>query len=249
MPEDQMTTAAPRHRRAFGSALPPMLAPLDRFGPAVGVSLAGIAVVLLFGLVVARTSWWSALELPVDGFLGAHHLAVLNVLALGIAWLFAPVQAIALTAVACIAVFARTRNGWVTGTFAGLVVGGGLGCELIKRVVQRARPDPALLPDPLAHDPSLTSYPSGHVCFATALAVATVYLLRRSRAQKWLVLASAVCVPVVAVSRLYLGVHYPADTVAAIVFTVCAVTAALACWNRWAVPRLRGALRRGDVAR
>ena len=58
-------------------------------------------------------------------------------------------------------------------------------------------------------------FPSGHAMSSMALATVVTILAWRTRA-RWLVLAlSALFVLSVSVSRLYLGVHYPSDVVAA----------------------------------
>jgi membrane-associated phospholipid phosphatase len=80
---------------------------------------------------------------------------------------------------------------------------------LLKDFFDRARPpvaDPSL--DPVGIVPASASFPSGHAAtaFAAAVAVAIVY----PRLGRWL-LALAV---VIAVSRVYLGVHYVLDVAA-----------------------------------
>jgi undecaprenyl-diphosphatase len=80
---------------------------------------------------------------------------------------------------------------------------------LLKDFFDRARPpvaDPSL--EPVGIVPASASFPSGHAAtaFAAAVAVAIVY----PRLGRWL-LALAV---VIAVSRVYLGVHYVLDVAA-----------------------------------
>jgi undecaprenyl-diphosphatase len=79
----------------------------------------------------------------------------------------------------------------------------------LKELFDRARPpvaDPSL--DPIGIVPASASFPSGHAAtaFAAAVAVAMVY---PRLARPLLVLAG-----VVAVSRIYLGVHYVLDVAA-----------------------------------
>ncbi|MCW0213802.1 MAG: phosphatase PAP2 family protein [Pseudonocardia sp.] len=75
----------------------------------------------------------------------------------------------------------------------------------VKRVVRRPRPD-----DPsvrvLVGTPSRLSFPSSHATSTTAAAVLYGGLLRRP--------LGLVVVPLMALSRLVLGVHYPSDVAA-----------------------------------
>ena len=98
-----------------------------------------------------------------------------------------------------------------TATVAALVAAAtaGLLVTLLKDAAHRARPgiaDPAL--DPIGSIPASTSFPSGHSATAFACAVAVGILYPRLR---WPLLAGAA---IVAVSRVYLGMHYGTDVVA-----------------------------------
>ena len=85
----------------------------------------------------------------------------------------------------------------------------GLAVSLVKDGVDRARPavaDPAL--DPVGSVPPSASFPSGHsaTAFATAVAVGLFYPRLR-----WPLLAAAA---LVALSRVYHGMHYSTDVLA-----------------------------------
>ena len=78
-----------------------------------------------------------------------------------------------------------------------------------------ARPRPALFP-PLVIESSF-SFPSGHVTAAVAVYGLLAVFLWRQRHRAWAILCGAwVCV--VAVSRIYLGVHYPSDVLGSLTF-------------------------------
>jgi membrane-associated phospholipid phosphatase len=79
-----------------------------------------------------------------------------------------------------------------------------LASTLVKGLIDRPRPTF----DPLIDLPASASFPSGHATTAFAAAVACAVLLPRLRVPA-LVLAT-----LVAVSRVYLGVHYLVDVVA-----------------------------------
>ncbi len=99
-----------------------------------------------------------------------------------------------------------------------IVLGAGAAVELtvvviVKLLVARPRPDQAIQ---LVHESSF-SFPSGHTMAAVVVYGLLAYFISRtvSRGRKaavialWVVFAASV-----AASRIYLGVHYPSDTLA-----------------------------------
>jgi len=94
----------------------------------------------------------------------------------------------------------------------------------VKRVVRRPRPDHPSV-EVLVSTPSRLSFPSSHATSTTAAAVLYGGLLR-SR-------VPYAVVPVMALSRLVLGVHYPTD-----VATGSALGAGVALVARRVIPRL-----------
>ena len=76
-----------------------------------------------------------------------------------------------------------------------------------------ARPRPQIFP-PLMVETSF-SFPSGHTMTAVAFYGLLAILLWRSQRYPWAIL-SGLWVFIVAVSRVYLGVHYPSDVLASL---------------------------------
>jgi decaprenylphosphoryl-5-phosphoribose phosphatase len=91
------------------------------------------------------------------------------------------------------------------GRAAALVFGSFVANQAVKFIVRRPRPNLPDLP-PLVHTMSNRSYPSAH---ATTSAAAAVGLSKVLPAVPVWTVATAL-----ALSRLYLGVHYPSDTLA-----------------------------------
>jgi membrane-associated phospholipid phosphatase len=143
----------------------------------------------------------------------------------------------------------RTRgNRWAR--FFSLVMVGALALDnLVKPLVGRPRP----ILDQLVGARG-ASFPSGHATATTALLLALGYYLASGRApgvRKWIWATALLGSVLMAVTRVYLGVHWPTDAIAGIVFgaawtVMCArsqevtngVRVALRAPRRW-TPRAR----------
>ena len=92
---------------------------------------------------------------------------------------------------------------------------GGAALNTLLKILLR-RPRPSLFP-PLVVESGF-SFPSGHVAASVAVYGFLAVLLWRQHQRGWAVLSGA-WVLAVAISRIYLGVHYPSDTLGAIIFS------------------------------
>lgn len=95
---------------------------------------------------------------------------------------------------------------------------------LIKHVVRRIRPELSLS---LIKEDGF-GFPSGHVLRATVIFGLLSYLVFRSIKSSFfrlcLILGYIIAVALIALSRVYLGVHYPSDVLASILFGACLLT-------------------------
>jgi undecaprenyl-diphosphatase len=112
------------------------------------------------------------------------------------------------------------RYGALLGTGAGLAV---VVSQALKRVCCRTRPDGGIVGfAALAENPDAFSFPSGHTAAAFGIAVAL------AGEGSWLGALTLALASGIAVSRVYLGAHYPLDVAAgALVGTLCGVAARL----------------------
>lgn len=165
---------------------------------------------LVLGMtILAATSWWAnhdhAGELEVDVFRLINHLPGALSIPLRVVMQAGTYGAVvAFSATALLARRRRlARDLFTGGTAAWLIV------KVVKAVIDRGRPH-FILEDVTIRGAKATGlgFPSGHMAVATALAtVAAPYLSRRMRRVTWSVVA------VVAISRVYVGVHMPLDVV------------------------------------
>jgi undecaprenyl-diphosphatase len=176
----------------------------------------GFALLVLVGWAAGEL--WLAIAGPADldavRDLAAQRTATLTDLARIITWAGSALVLVPLALICCLAL---ARAGLQREALAvALGLGGAMLLSyLTKQLVSRPRP-------PVEHLQRVTgaSFPSGHATQASAFWFALVLVLPAggaSRAAIWLAAAFAlVIVLAVAASRVYLGVHYPADVVAGI---------------------------------
>lgn len=217
-----MSTSAPARRPAEGPAesAPAAPAALTARRPVIVAGALGVLVVLGFGLLVATRTGWSPHEMPAVQWLSAHHVATAGAVATALAAVLSPVTGLVWLALAG-AVAARHR-GVRYGILLFLVGGADLAAALVvKLLVGRPRPDVTALANPPAVDHSY-SYPSGHTVVATVVVLSLVIALQ-PRQRRWAVPLGAVVVLLAATSRVYLGVHYPTDVLAAVVLGLSAM--------------------------
>ncbi len=135
-----------------------------------------------------------------------------------------------IVAAAMVAGFLWQRRRLDATTVAVCLTGGIVLNSVLKLIF--ARPRPALF-TPLVEQGGF-SFPSGHVATSVTVYGLLAIYLWRSGHHGWALLA-AVIVPLVAFSRIYLGVHYPSDTLASMAWATLWLWAVIAIRDRQAV--------------
>jgi len=188
---------------------------------------------LAAGLLLAHRRGLATAELGIDQALSRGHSPVPTDLALAAAAVFSPAGGVLMIALLCLFLLVVRRspvNALATGAVASA---GWLSAEVFKVLVDRHRPDAALLADPLLPEPGTGSFPSGHTALAVSLAIA-VFLLARGTRWQWPALAGGALVAIgVAASRIYLGVHYPTDVAASFLVVGSSIAFFSGIWNRF----------------
>lgn len=192
-------------------------------------------VTLAVGLVLKSVRALTVADLGVDQAFSRDHSPVLTSLALATATVFSPAGGVVMIALLCLLLL-FVRRSPVNAVATGAVASAGwLSSEVFKVLVARHRPEAAALFDPLVQEPGTGSFPSGHTCLAVSLAVA-VFLLARGTRWQWAAVAGGAAVSVgVAVSRVYLGVHYPTDVAASFIVSGTGILFCTGLWNRYAL--------------
>jgi membrane-associated phospholipid phosphatase len=230
--EDHLAEQPPRDAKGAGARTRLSVLPRPRHWVLWVLLLS--AAVSAVGLGAQLVPGFSTAELGVDQGLSSHHVPVLTVIAMALNVLYAPLVGgfiILLISLYLLLV----RRAPVNAVAFGLVASSGwVASEFFKIVIARHRPDPAMLFDPLFPETGSNSFPSGHTCFAVALAFALYFLARGSRWATATATAGAVMAVVLAWSRVYIGVHYPSDVAASFPAAIAAVVLLAGLWNRYA---------------
>ncbi|GAA3775767.1 hypothetical protein GCM10022240_29210 [Microbacterium kribbense] len=233
-----MTPTATSSRASARAQATGPLRPLARPARIAGAGIVGVIFTVLVGIALTHADGWDGFDLAALQALGAHHTAFGTSLAVMIATIFAPSAALIISVLAGLLVAVATRSAGQTVTFLLLMAVSWGGSEVVKLIVRRPRPDPTMLEFPPAAQDSF-SYPSGHTAFVVALVIAVIFIAYRNRVRiAWIVVAGVVLVVIVALSRVYLGVHYPTDVLASMLYAGSSAAAFLAIWLRYLLPHI-----------
>jgi undecaprenyl-diphosphatase len=158
-------------------------------------------------------------DIDAPGFAG--YMDFVNVL--GVAWLFVPLTA-------AIAALLLARNNWVEATLVLLTFFPRWINSIAKDAIDRPRPSPELVH--ATGDLSSAAFPSGHTA-GTAVLFALLFLVMPLlvpwRPLRWLLQAACLLFVVSAgPARIYVGAHWPSDTLGGYLLALLFVIPALA---------------------
>jgi membrane-associated phospholipid phosphatase len=172
-----------------------------------------VALLLLLGVGYALGKLSQSVAQPADLDLvrdvAAHRVQSLIVLAHDLSWLGQGYVIAPLALVCCAVLYRRGRRSSALAVAAS-VLGAFAISSFDKLLIDRPRP-----PVPHLETVSSASFPSGHATEVSAFLLALlIAFLRTAPRRRWLLAASIATVTLitgVALSRVYLGVHYPSD--------------------------------------
>jgi membrane-associated phospholipid phosphatase len=213
----------------------------------VGTGVAVVAIALL-----VREQWPPLVDLDQRAVnagtaLAASDPTLLRVL-VGWQWVFLASHVIVPVTALMLLYWWRTRNTTRTWwAIATVLAAWGLS-NLLKEVVRRARP---VLDQPVESAGGF-SFPSGHAANTAAMTTTLVVLVwpsLRSRGLRVAAVGGAVVLTLLtAADRVMLGVHFPSDVIAGILFGVGVVLASYLAYRHWSPPRDRTLHDTGDDA-
>lgn len=121
--------------------------------------------------------------------------------------------------------------------FAAVIAGTGILNQLMKLIFKRERPDFHRLIDIGGY-----SFPSGHTMMAFSLYTILAYMIWRNLKTAWgrmsVIIIAALMIFMIAVSRIYLGVHYPSDIVGGALASALWLIASIAIYQHF--QRIKG---------
>jgi undecaprenyl-diphosphatase len=191
------------------------------------LAVAAVGSFAFFGYwITIADNGFAALDRRVNGWAADLYTAWGEDLARVLTTLGAPVLMFWLVGLATLALLLRRR------VLEAIVLGGGMlltiaAVQIGKHVLERPRPSNALI------DAHGWAYPSGHAAYAVAwvaLAIVGVRVVPALRGRWWLVIVAVVVAAVVALTRVYLRVHWLSDVsggagAAAMCFSAVAIAA------------------------
>lgn len=236
MPNSPADLPAPPTRRATrrqsevraGGLLAPVRHPLATLVAAA----ATVVLVTLAGFLLRAHPVDAGLSVALNG---PRTGVVAHVTALAYA-AFSPVPATILTLLLAAAVAIVTRRIRLAAAIPGVVALTWLPSALVKLLVDRPRPDAGLLAHAVSPTPADASYPSGHVVFATTLALTVILLAWHTRARIVALIGGFLVVATMVATVTILAVHYPTDALASLVWTLGVFPAARFVWVGLVLP-------------
>ncbi|MDZ4062355.1 phosphatase PAP2 family protein [Pseudarthrobacter sp. J1763] len=188
--------------------------------------------------VLAKTFGSPGPDLDVDVSLSHDRSPALTTLATIINAVLSPAGNVIILALVCLILMFVLRRPLTALAFGSTVAAGWLSSEIGKVTVARLRP-PGAVTHALITENGYDSFPSGHTAFAVALVWGAVLVLARTPAQRVVTaVVGGIFAAVVALSRLYLGVHYPTDVAGSLLISTAGILFWLPLWNNLIEPRL-----------
>jgi undecaprenyl-diphosphatase len=207
---------------------------------AYGAIAASICLFALIAANIAAGDPLAVLDVRVTSWLAAHRTPALTLLMLAVTHAHGTVAICAYASIMAVVLYRRAQRHWLLALVLAVPVGVAINV-LLKHLFRRARP----VPDEPLMTLATYSFPSGHTAGTTlfygVLAAYIVFRTHSTRVRAAAVLGWLCAVGLVGFSRVYLGVHYLSDVVAAAAWSCAWLGVCLLAANR---VQLRGSSQR-----
>jgi membrane-associated phospholipid phosphatase len=203
-----------RHRNSVLNALFPPWTGAIRWRLLVVAAVCFAAAAGLALIAITESRW--SVDASIERSIQSVNWGPLTALFPLYRWLGGPGGGIYMQVGAILLVLLLNRRAWMLAVAA---TAGGISYSLIVNMVNRPRPTTAEVLQVTEH-PGATSFPSGHVIFITIsfalvmLCIGYRYLPRWAIPIGWALVAAVVLTA--AISRVYVGAHWPTDVLASI---------------------------------
>jgi undecaprenyl-diphosphatase len=192
-------------------------------------SLLILAFLVITFLVINKNPLIENFDNTINTFLNAHQSPIVSSLALSITQLGDVYEAFIIFAIFGLFIYLKNRKNFFKfglATFLGIIF-----FWIIKLLVLRVRPDSPYL---LETD---TSFPSGHATIATIFLLSSIFLiipmLKNNFSKITFTIVTLIIFPLVALSRIYLSVHWTTDVIAGIILGgICFMFAEIICCQK-----------------
>ena len=206
----------------------------------VALVVIGVAGFLVILADIVQRDDVAAIDSPLNSWLMQSRTGAVTAIMIGLAIGFGPVALPVLVLGTIVGWGILAKHLWrpvllALGTLTGLVL-----VQVITRLVERARPPVDLM---LFGVDTTYSFPSGHVSGATNFLLLLTYLIFSRRKRHWGAVAVAAVILIVgitlaAISRVYLGYHWPTDALGSI-FLAFAILGGIIALDTWRTVRVR----------
>lgn len=182
----------------------------DRAGGTILAAVGFALALAVLAVAVRSDGWLVGADDPITQWFVSHRNSTLNELAIAITTAGGPPETTAVGVLAAVALVWRTKRYGPAVIMLATVAAASILCTVLKFAVRRSRPP---LPLQLMLETDY-SFPSGHVTGTATLMMMLALVLgarRSTRVRVSIVVGALAVATLVAVTRLYLGVHWLTD--------------------------------------
>ncbi|MGN8131846.1 phosphatase PAP2 family protein [Arthrobacter sp. RC1.1 241] len=226
--------------------------PADRrrlYRASVILAVVGLAIFIATLVSVVQSGGLSAADGPVHDWLLTTRSGAVTAIMIFLAVFFGPIALPIIVLVVILVWGFAAKHAWRPILLASAMLTGVIVSQIILHIVQRPRPP---VDQMLFGADQTFSYPSGHVLGACDFLLVGAYLIfsrrRNRRAAVLGFIGAGIGIFLAIISRLYLGYHWPTDTLASFSLSLLILGAVIAL-DTWRTARIPGEPVTGELSK